>query len=244
MSPPTAPPVVPATPPAPPGARAEAGGGGGVPRGPRLCGYPGGQGLGALAGRLPAAGVQQGKRPASPGGVVGDPVPGHPGSVRDDRLPAAEDPVHQRRLADVRPADDGHDRRGLPGSLGRARCVGAQRIVEGARGSGLAGAHVVHAPALLLSASLMISRMTSSRPRAVVSISTASAALTICGASEESRRACSARVTATVADGSAARSPVRLRAPTVSRAVRDTLTRASGAPTRPISPPPATLPPP
>ena len=43
-------------------------------------------------------------------GVVGDPVAGHAGHVLDDGLAAAEDPVDQRRLADVGPADDGEHR--------------------------------------------------------------------------------------------------------------------------------------
>src|SRR5208282_1069716 len=108
--------------------------------------------------------------------------------VRDDRLPAAEDPVHQRGLADVRPADHGHDRGGL-------------LRVPVRLDAGPLRAHLVHAPAFLLSARVTIWLMTSSRPRAVVSISTASAALAVCGASDRSRCACSARVTATVTAG-------------------------------------------
>ena len=56
--------------------------------------------------RLPAAGVHHRERAAPPGGVVGDPVPGHPGHVLDHGLPAAQDAVDQGGLADVGPADD------------------------------------------------------------------------------------------------------------------------------------------
>ena len=75
-----------------------------------------------------------------------------------------------------------------------------------------------------------------------MSISTASAARAICGASDRSRRACSARVTATVTAGSAARSAVRRSARTASVAVRNTFTGASGATTVPMSRPSATIP--
>ena len=54
--------------------------------------------------RLPAAGVDEGEPAPAPQRVVGDPVAGDPGNVLHDRLAAAEDPVDQRRLADVRPA--------------------------------------------------------------------------------------------------------------------------------------------
>ena len=67
--------------------------------------------LGQAAGvGVPAAGVDDGEGAAVPVGVVGDPVPGHAGDVLDDRLAAADDPVDQRRLADVGPADDGQHR--------------------------------------------------------------------------------------------------------------------------------------
>ena len=66
--------------------------------------------LGQAAGvGVPAAGVDDGERAAVPVGVVGDPVAGHARHVLDDRLAAADDPVDQRRLADVGPADDGQD---------------------------------------------------------------------------------------------------------------------------------------
>ena len=41
-----------------------------------------------------------------PLGLVGDAVARDAGGVFDDRLAAAEDAVHERGLADVRPADD------------------------------------------------------------------------------------------------------------------------------------------
>ena len=82
--------------------------------------------LGEAAGvGVPAAGVDDGERAAVPVGVVGHPVAGHAGHVLDDRLAAADDPVDQRRLADVGAADDGQhrDRSGRP-RRGRRRVVG------------------------------------------------------------------------------------------------------------------------
>ena len=61
--------------------------------------------------RLPAAGVDQGEPPPAPQRVVGDAVAGHARDVLHDGFAAAEDAVDQRRLADVRPADDRHDGR-------------------------------------------------------------------------------------------------------------------------------------
>ena len=76
--------------------------------------------LGQAAGvGVPAAGVDDGEGAAVPVGVVGDPVAGHAGDVLDDRLAAADDPVDQRRLADVGPADDGEDRHRAGGSAVR-----------------------------------------------------------------------------------------------------------------------------
>ena len=173
-------------------------------------------------GSQPPVSTQR-ERAAAPGGVVGDPVPGDPGGVRDHRLPAAEDAVHQRGLADVGPADHRHDRaralRAVRPSPGRRRWLSSPRRsgVSSPPPSGRAPGHSCppHRPAR--GPGPTISRMTSSRPRAVVSISTASAALAICGASDRSRRACSARVTATVTAGSAARSAVRRVRPDRSR---------------------------
>ena len=85
---------------------------GGVHRDPGLAGDLGGQALGALDRGFPAAGVDQRELPAVPQRVVGDPVPGHAGDVLYYRLPAAENPVDQRGLAHVGPADDGDDRNG------------------------------------------------------------------------------------------------------------------------------------
>ena len=62
--------------------------------------------------RGPAAGVDHHELPAVPVRVVGDPVPGHSGHVLDHGLAAADDPVDQRRLADVGAADDGDDGQG------------------------------------------------------------------------------------------------------------------------------------
>ena len=68
---------------------------------------------------------------ADPLGVVGDPVAGDAGHVLDDGLAAADDPVDQGRLADVRAADDGDDRQRAAGGLGVERVVAAleQRAV-------------------------------------------------------------------------------------------------------------------
>src|SRR5690606_750970 len=57
--------------------------------------------------RIPAAGVEQGERSSGPGGVIGDPVASHPGHVLDDSFATTENPVHQRRFADVRATHDG-----------------------------------------------------------------------------------------------------------------------------------------
>ena len=95
--------------------------------------------LGQAAGvGVPAAGVDDGEGAAVPGGVVGDPVAGHAGDVLDDRLAAADDPVDQRRLADVGAADDGQDRdRAGVGVVGdRARSVMLMCSLLGARGRG------------------------------------------------------------------------------------------------------------
>ena len=62
----------------------------------------GDRGLQPLGARLPAAGVDHGEPAAPPQRVVGDPVPGHARHVLHDGLAAPDDPVHQRRLADVR----------------------------------------------------------------------------------------------------------------------------------------------
>jgi hypothetical protein len=66
---------------------------------------------------LPAAGVHEGEPGAGPLGVIGHPVTGHPGNILDHSLAAAQDPVDQRRLANIGPADDRHHRHGA-GRLG------------------------------------------------------------------------------------------------------------------------------
>lgn len=58
---------------------------------------------------LPAAGVDDLEAAARPLRLVGDAVAGDARLVLDDGLAAADDPVHQGRLADVRAADDGED---------------------------------------------------------------------------------------------------------------------------------------
>ena len=72
----------------------------------------------ALGLRPHAAGKRLGRRLFEPGGVdqpeveIGDmplalaAVAGHPGQIVDQRQLAADEPVEQRRLADIRPADD------------------------------------------------------------------------------------------------------------------------------------------
>ncbi len=70
---------------------------------------------------LPAAGVDDLEAAAGPFGLVRDAVAGDAGLVLDDRLAAADDPVHQGRLADIRAADDGEDgKRAVTGLLDRA----------------------------------------------------------------------------------------------------------------------------
>src|SRR5208337_626238 len=128
-----------------------------------------------------------------------------PRGVLDDRLPAAQDPVHQRRLAHVGPADDGDN--GYRASLVRHH-------------------YLLFCRACGTSPTMMPT--TASRPSPVESISTASAAFPLCAASSRSRRSWSARVDQLA---SAARRPARA-APS---AVRNTLTGASGATTVPMS---------
>lgn len=61
------------------------------------------------------------KRRTRPLGLVRHAVAGDAGLVLDDRLAAADDAVHQGRLADIRAADDGEDRkRAVSGRLDRA----------------------------------------------------------------------------------------------------------------------------
>ena len=59
---------------------------------------------------LPAAGVDHREAAVHPLGLVGDAVARDAGGVFDDGLAAAEDPVHERGLADVRASHDRDDR--------------------------------------------------------------------------------------------------------------------------------------
>ena len=105
--------------------------------GHRLLGLPRHHRLQSGGIRFPAAGVDQGEPPAAPFGVVGDPVPGHPGDVLHHRFASAEDPVHQGRLADVGPADHGHD--GSDGDV-----VGGDEVVLGGGHASILVAGVDH----------------------------------------------------------------------------------------------------
>ena len=88
-----------------------------VRRGDGQLGLLGDLGGHALGVGRPATGVDQHELPAVPVRVVGHPVPGHSRDVLDDGFAAADDPVDQRRLADVGTADDGDDGHGQ-GRLG------------------------------------------------------------------------------------------------------------------------------
>lgn len=66
---------------------------------------------------LPAAGVDDLEAAPGPFGLVGDAVAGDARLVLDDGLTAADDAVHQGRLADVRTADDGEDGEGAMARL-------------------------------------------------------------------------------------------------------------------------------
>jgi hypothetical protein len=72
----------------------------------------------ALVGREPAAGVDHGELVAGPLGVEQLAVARHAGLLLDDRLAPADDPVHERRLADVGAADDGDDGLGAHAGTG------------------------------------------------------------------------------------------------------------------------------
>src|SRR6185369_4845402 len=78
--------------------------------------------------RLPATGVDDREPAPGPFGVIGDPVPGHPGRVLDHCLAAAEEPVDQGRLADIRPPDHRHHRQ-LLASLRGDLAVGAEKLL-------------------------------------------------------------------------------------------------------------------
>ena len=72
-----------------------------------LLGY---QQLQALGVGLPSPGVLDDEPASGPQRVVGHPVTGHPGHVLNDGFAPTQDPIDQRRLADVRPAHDRHHR--------------------------------------------------------------------------------------------------------------------------------------
>ncbi len=98
-----------------------------------------------------AGGIEQAERLAAPGPVDGDGVTGDAGFRAGQQPLLAEDTVDQRRLADVRPADDSDAERwasALPFGFGRLRQVGRQRLqkvahalaVLGRDGNGIAEA--------------------------------------------------------------------------------------------------------
>jgi len=90
----------------------------GVGRLDRVLGLRGHRRVDAEDVLLPAAGVDDLETPPGPLGLIGDAVAGHPRLVLDDGLAAADDPVDERRLADVRPPDHGqHRQRPVPGLL-------------------------------------------------------------------------------------------------------------------------------
>ena len=82
---------------------------------------------------LPAAGVDDLEAAARPLGLVGDAVTGDAGLVLDDGLAAADDAVHQGRLADVRAADDGEGRKRAVAGLvkGLLDVVGVEALFGG-----------------------------------------------------------------------------------------------------------------
>ena len=99
----------------------------------RVLGLGGDGGVDAEDVLLPAAGVDDLEAAACPLGLVGDAVAGDAGLVLDDGLAAADDAVHQGRLADIRAADDGEDgQRAVAGLLDRALDVlGVEALFRG-----------------------------------------------------------------------------------------------------------------
>ena len=80
--------------------------------------------------RHPAAGVDDAERHAEPVRLEDLAITGDPGAILHDRRLLADDAVEQRRLADVRPADDGDERQLLSdhhGSVPRGRHEGRGR---------------------------------------------------------------------------------------------------------------------
>src|SRR5436305_14005743 len=75
--------------------------------------------------------VDQSESPAAPRCLELDPIAGHPRRVVCDRGPLAEEPVHERRLADVLSPDDGDLRdadHGFPGHTRRAAASAASSV--------------------------------------------------------------------------------------------------------------------
>ena len=93
------------------------------------CRHPAGIGV-------PAAGVDHREGATGPVGVVGHPVAGHARHVLDDGLAAADDPVHERRLADVGPADHGEHGNRSGGLVGGVLAHIASWSVTPVAGSG------------------------------------------------------------------------------------------------------------
>ena len=87
-------------------------------------------------GQQPAAGVDDGERAAVPVGLEHLAVAGDAGLLLDDRVAAADEPVHQRRLADVRPADDGDHGERRRSSTRTARTSEAPSVATTSTGRG------------------------------------------------------------------------------------------------------------
>ena len=96
--------------------------------------------IGSPGLELEPAGVDDDEPPAVPLGVAVEAVAGRPGAVLDDGRALADEPVEQRALADVRPADDGDDReaRACAAGQGQAR-AGRRRRARRQRGGAAGG---------------------------------------------------------------------------------------------------------
>ncbi len=82
---------------------------------------------------LPAAGVDDLEAASGPFGLVADAVAGDAGLVLHDGLAAADDPVHQGRLADIGAADHGeHGERAVTGlAEGALDLLGVEALLRG-----------------------------------------------------------------------------------------------------------------
>src|SRR6266536_723868 len=241
-----------------------------------VCGMHGGLGLrgdrlGPLAGvGYPAAGVDDLELAAGPQGVVGHPVAGHAGHVLHDGLPAPDDPVDERGLADVGPADNCDDRDRLLVILviGVLEVVflevvlvevlvleivvfGLDAVVDGVEVDvivngvevdvvDLAGLSRAHRR-VACSTSRVSWATTSSMPSSVLSSTTASSARRSGSAARLESTLSRRASSATVTARSAPFSPLRRRPRSVSDAVRYTFRSASGATTVPMSRPSTTM---